>query len=206
MKHLIGLAFFLLAVRLAAQSVDTGFVAGINEHRRVYRQELISETRAPLTAKDTALLDFFAPDPAWRIPARFTATPDAQPFDLYTYSGLTRLYRQYGALQFEFSGQSFTLNIYQNLTLIGRDSSFRDYLFLPFNDATNGETTYGGGRYLDFRFHDIREGILMLDFNKCYNPYCAYSDGYNCPIPPKENHLAIEVKAGERMFRGEKRH
>ncbi len=189
-----------------SQHADSAFVREIAAHRQHYKNEFLSEPRSPLKAPDTAFLNFYPADPAWRIPARVTLSADAKPFDLPTYSGLTRLYRQYATLQFEVAGQAHTLLLYQNLTLISKDSAYRDYLFLPFKDATNGETTYGGGRYLDFRMADIQDGMLIIDFNKCYNPYCAYSDGYNCPIPPRENHLEIEVAAGEKMFRGEKKH
>mgnify|MGYP006303059821 CR=1 FL=1 len=76
-------------------------------------------------------------------------------------------------------------------------------LFIIFADPTNGDTTYGGGRYLDFRLRDIRNGRLAIDFNRAYNPYCAYGDGYQCPIPPPENHLQTRVAAGERTFKEE---
>ena len=72
-----------------------------------------------------------------------------------------------------------------------------DHLFLPFTDNTNGVETYGGGRYIDLK---IPAGnTINIDFNKAYNPYCAYSDKYSCPIPPPENHLDIEIKAGIKL-------
>jgi uncharacterized protein len=77
---------------------------------------------------------------------------------------------------------------------------YADYLFVPFTDATTGNETYGSGRYIDLRLGDIKNNTVLLDFNKCYNPYCAYTSGYNCPIPPKENRLAVAVKAGEKVF------
>lgn len=202
------LSAFLVSASLSAfaQGSDSAFIAEITAHRQHYKDEFISEPRSPLKVRDTAFLDFYAPEPAWRVPARVTLTPDAKPFDLLTYSGVTRLYRQYATLHFEVAGRPYSLNLYQNLTLIMRDTTYRDYLFLPFKDATNGAATYGGGRYLDFHTGDIRDGVLALDFNKAYNPYCAYSDGYNCPIPPRENHLILEVKAGEKAFLGEKKH
>ena len=168
--------------------------------------EFLTEPRSPLSVSDTAFFDFYAPNPAWNIAARVELTPEAPVFDMMTYSGVTRKYRQYAVLSFEAAGQAQTLRLYQNLTLIEKDSSYKDYLFLPFKDLTNGEATYGGGRYLDFRLKDIQNGKLMIDFNKNYNPYCAYSDGYNCPIPPLQNHLNIEVSAGEKNFRKEKKH
>ena len=75
---------------------------------------------------------------------------------------------------------------------------YKNYLFLPFTDETNYNQTFGGGRYLDFEITDIVGNKLILDFNKCYNPYCAYAGGFNCPIPPKENDLKVKIKAGEK--------
>jgi uncharacterized protein (DUF1684 family) len=77
---------------------------------------------------------------------------------------------------------------------------YKNYLFVPFKDMTNGKETYGGGRYLDLETTDIQNDSVILDFNKAYNPYCAYSNGYSCPIPPKENHLAVSIEAGEKTF------
>lgn len=182
---------------------NTAFMAEINAHRQLYKNEFVSEPRSPLTALDTAFLDFYPPDPKWRIMAKVKIIPKAPSFDMLTYSGDRRLYRTFATLRFDMDGRPYTLNLYQNLTLMANDSSYHDYLFLPFKDDTNGMETYGGGRYLDFRIKDIKEGELVLDFNKNYNPYCAYSDGYSCPIPPRENHLNLEVKAGERVFRKE---
>jgi len=73
-------------------------------------------------------------------------------------------------------------------------------LFIPFADVTSGDETYGTGRYIDISTKDIINNTVVIDFNKAYNPYCAYSNGYNCPIPPAENYLAVAIKAGERSF------
>ena len=73
-----------------------------------------------------------------------------------------------------------------------------DYLFLPFKDLTNGKKSYGAGRYLDFKLADLKEPII--DFNLAYNPYCAYNKDFSCPIPPRENHLAIALPAGEKKW------
>ena len=83
------------------------------------------------------------------------------------------------------------------------NAQYKDYLFLPFTDLTSGKETYASGRYLDLKTDEIKNGKVTLDFNKAYNPYCAYVSGvYNCPIPPKENTLGVEVKAGEKLFTG----
>ena len=78
-------------------------------------------------------------------------------------------------------------------------AEYEDYLFLPFTDKTNGDSSYGGGRYLDLK---LPEGdSIIIDFNQAYNPYCAYNDKYSCPVPPKSNNLDIEVLAGVKTFK-----
>ncbi|MBK6929930.1 MAG: DUF1684 domain-containing protein [Saprospirales bacterium] len=195
-----------MAGSLRAQQADSVYLAEIVRHREHYKQEFLTEERSPLTARDTALLDFFPPEPAWHFPARVERTPDAQPFEMPTYSGRTKPFVRYGIVHFQVAGKPCRLALYQNLNL-AQQEAYKDYLFLPFKDHSNGDATYGGGRYLDFRLGDIAaNGTLLLDFNKAYNPWCAYSDGYNCPIPPAENHLQFAVEAGEKQYKGEKKH
>ena len=194
---------------LYAQESGLSFAEEIEQHRQHYKQEFLDEPRSPLSAKDTAYLDFFPADESWKVTALFSPTPDEEVFDMPTYSGKTAQYRKYGTLTFEREGVSYVLCIYQNIRLLSMEK-YQDYLFLPIKDSSNGETTYGGGRYLELTLGDIveRDGqaIMVIDFNKCFNPYCAYSDGYNCPVPPRENHLSIAVNAGEKMFKGKKKH
>lgn len=91
------------------------------------------------------------------------------------------------------------LEVYQSPALMQKEE-LKDYLFIPFNDLTNYETTYAGGRYLDISRKDIKNNQVVIDFNKCYNPYCAYASGYSCPIPPAANKLNAKIEAGEKMF------
>ncbi len=91
------------------------------------------------------------------------------------------------------------LYIYQSEALMQQEK-YKYYLFVPFGDVTSGFTSYGGGRYMDFTFQDIKNNKLSIDFNKAYNPYCAYTAGYNCPIPPKENLLTVAIDAGEKSY------
>ncbi|TNE61007.1 MAG: DUF1684 domain-containing protein [Bacteroidetes bacterium] len=205
MRNILFCLCFLTTGTLEAQTT-ADFVAEINQHRVHYKQEFIDNTRSPLTAQDTALLDFYPPNPTWRITARFERTPDAQPFDMATYSGKTKPFVCYGYATFDIDGEPCKLALYQNLRVIQK-KGYEDSLFLPFKDHSNGDVTYGGGRYLDFRTSDItNDDIITLDFNKAHNPWCAYSDGYNCPVPPAENHLDLPVSAGERNYKGEKKH
>jgi len=137
---------------------------------------------------------FFPINLKYRITAKFQKTENAEPFDLPTSSGKTKPYREFGKATFQLDGKSYTLTLYQSLDLI-RQKKYKDYLFLPFRDATNEKETYGGGKYLDLM---IPKGkTIILDFNKSYHPYCAYNAyDYNCPVVPEENKLPVEIRAG----------
>jgi uncharacterized protein (DUF1684 family) len=106
----------------------------------------------------------------------------------------------YGILTFELKGTTFKLNVYQGKDNL-EDPDYVDYLFLPFLDLTNGETSYGGGRYIDLRIPD--RDSLQIDFNKSYNPLCVYNKKYSCPIVPRDNFLEIEIKAGMKDYKKE---
>jgi uncharacterized protein (DUF1684 family) len=174
----------------------------IMTHRESYKQGFLMDPRSPLQAEDLVHLDFFPADAKGKIEATFILTPDAETFEMPTYSGITRTYRKWGYALFQYDRNQDTLSIYENMTLRS-NPVYKDYLFLPFKDETNGVSTYGGGRYMNMSKADTEDGKIIIDFNKCYNPWCAYSEGYNCPIPPSENHLTFAVEAGERKFLGD---
>ncbi|MEP2992996.1 MAG: DUF1684 domain-containing protein [Gilvibacter sp.] len=142
-------------------------------------------------------LEFYPIDQAYRVTATFKRTPDQKPFKMPTSTDRLPLYVKYGELSFSIKGQQLELVIYKSLSSFD-DPEYKDYLFLPFTDLTSGDGSYGGGRYLDVR---IPEGdTIQLDFNKVYNPYCAYSENYSCPIPPRINDLNIRIEAGVKDF------
>lgn len=137
---------------------------------------------------------FFPINSKYRVTAKFIKTENAKPFELPTSSGKTKSYKEYGKATFELDGKSYTLTLYQSLALI-KQKKYKDHLFLPFRDATNEKETYGGGKYMDLTIP--KGSTIVLDFNKSYQPYCAYNAyDYNCPIVPKENKLPIEIRAG----------
>lgn len=181
------------------------YTAQILEHRRHYKQEFLEDGRSPLTAADTGYLRFYRPDERYRVKAKLTLTPDAKPFDIPTVSGKSKRYRQYGWLSFKINDTAVKLQVLQSLKLMEepRDS---DHLFVPFTDGTTYVETYGGGRYLDLSQKDVENGFIELDFNKCYNPWCAYASGYSCPIPPPENRMPVAIKAGEMNYTGAAAH
>jgi uncharacterized protein (DUF1684 family) len=131
-------------------------------------------------------------------------TPDAQPFDMATHSGKTKKFRQWAELRFAdpiSRGLKFyTLRAIERVNPPPGDTVSRLTLFIPFYDETNSGDTYGGGRYMDVPKAAVNNGRLVVDFNKAYNPYCAFAEGFSCPIPPAENKLTLAVKAGEMVW------
>jgi uncharacterized protein len=148
---------------------------------------------------DRKYIRFYPINEAYRVTAHFQRIVDYKGFDMVTADGAHQKYYKYGLLTFTINGAKAHLYIYQSDDLL-HQAKFQDYLFVPFGDATSGYDSYGGGRYLDFRIGEIKDGTLLMDFNKAYNPYCAYSEGYECPLPPRENILSIPIKAGEMKF------
>src|SRR5262249_329811 len=140
-------------------------------------------------------LEYFDVDAKFVVKAKFEKTLDQQIFMMPTSIGTTRKYFKYGRLTFELDGKALSLNVYQSEASAKNNGT----LFIPFRDLTNGRETYGAGRYLDIRIPSDAEAVL--DFNFAYNPSCAYgSSNFSCTIPPKENFLQIEIKAGEKTF------
>lgn len=164
-------------------------------------EEFSDKEASPLTEEGLASftkLDFFPIDTDYRVSAKLVFHKDSKPFKMPTTSDRLPVYRLYATASFNLKGKACQLEIYQNekLTL---SPEYEDYLFLPFTDNTNGETSYGGGRYIDLRIPEGEE--VIIDFNQAYNPYCAYNKKYSCPIPTKVNHLDMDIKAGVMAYK-----
>ena len=156
--------------------------------------------KSPLMKEDLKQfkgLDFFSINEKYIVEATFIRTKKEKPFGMKTTTSRTPLYKKYGELHFEIDGKALKLNVYQNVDL-NKKPGYEDYLFLPFSDLTCGKESYIGGRYVDMK---IQKGkTWTIDFNKAYNPYCAYNYEYSCPIVPLENDLNIEILAGVKKF------
>jgi len=162
--------------------------------------EKYAEEHEVVKGSDKKRFSFYKPELKYRVVADFRPINDTTAIVMKTTGKADKKFYRYGTLYFTVLTKKLQLTVYQSEQL-KNDPEYDDYLFVPFTDLTSGEGSYAGGRYLDFRMTDIKMGKLRLDFNKAYNPYCAYAKGYNCPIPPRENHLDIEIKAGEKEFK-----
>jgi hypothetical protein len=138
---------------------------------------------------------YYDPDPDWVRAAAIEWIENGDTLTMPTSLGLSKRYVRKAKLKFTSpDGEQGQLTLFT-------PASGDDYGFIPITDATSGAETYGGGRYLDISLPDTDAETIELDFNRVYNPYCAYTDHYNCPIPPRENTLAFRVEAGEKRYK-----
>lgn len=166
---------------------------------RKYQENYI-KTHEVVTGKDKAFLHFFPVNEKYRVKARIEKVPEAPWFKMETSGKEKKTHRVFAIASFMLQDTPVKLHIYQSQQLMGI-KQYADLLFIPFTDRTSGEETYANGRYIDASLTDIKEDSLVIDFNKAYNPYCAYvSNVYNCPMPPPENDLPVMVRAGEMKF------
>jgi uncharacterized protein (DUF1684 family) len=189
------LLFLLSAFTCLAQDHKTQIAA----FREKYKADFLTEKNSPLKKEDLQYLRFYDADSTYRVTAKVELIPAANPFMMPMFIGTAREYLPYAKLKFALKGKAMELTVYRSTSLMAI-TEYNDYLFLPFTDETNGGETYGGGRYIDMREGEFKDGVVVLDFNKTYNPYCAFSSAYSCPKPPDENRLAVAIKAGEKVF------
>lgn len=179
---------------------DNEEIIEILRFQRAMDDEFRNPETSPLRDRDRKNfegLEFYPPDTNYIVRANFARTPDAKPFLMPTTTDRKTEEVVYGIASFELNGKQHELEVYQSLGLLDQ-KEYEDYLFLPFLDETNGEETYGGGRYIDL---SIPEGnVLVIDFNRAYNPYCVYNKKYSCPLVPRQNYLRTSVKAGVKAF------
>ena len=196
MRAIFSLLFLTVAFQNFAQT-DSSF----------YRDEFVSfweeqdahykdKEKSPLEKKARKAFEghrHYDFDLSYVITAGFQRLENGDTVTMKTSADTEKKYIKYAQLHFNIGNGHCHLYAYQSLTL-RETEEYKNYLFIPFKDKTNGSDTYGGGRYLDVLIPEGNQ--LVINFNKAYNPYCAYADGYYCPIPPAENTLNVAIKAG----------
>ncbi len=192
LKIFITLAFVIIFSSLYSQK-------SYNDSLQSYIDGYVKDHEV-VTGDDKKYLRFFPIDENYRVIADFEKPTDNKWFSMETSGHERKIYRVYGSLSFTIHDTLVRLNLYQSQNLL-TDRKYKDYLVLMFTDKTSGYETYEAGRYLDFRLADIRNKKVIIDFNKAYNPYCAYvKNKYNCPIPPGENNLPVAIRVGEKTY------
>ncbi|AZI27594.1 DUF1684 domain-containing protein [Pedobacter sp. G11] len=198
---LLPILFLLFSLNSFAQS----YTEQIAKHRDSYKQDFVKEANSPLKEADLKNLHFYDADSTYKVIADVEIVKNEKIFKMPTYDGTSKEFFRFAKIKFILNSKETVMTLYKNVALAG-NPAFKNLLFLPFTDETNNKETYGGGRYIDLSSTDILNNKVEIDFNKSYNPYCAYSDGYRCPVPPEENDLQLEIKAGEKLYTGEKKH
>jgi uncharacterized protein len=191
---------FSLPVLSQQMGANDSLYNAIVAHREKKNKEM-KEHDSPIPLKQQKRfkgLKYFPVDLSYRVPATLVVTENTSFFKMKTTTTRLPLYRKFGEVHFQLNGTKYVLEVYQNPDL-SKKEGYEDYLFIPFTDMTNGTETYEVGRYLEMRIPAPGEEVV-LDFNLCYNPYCAYNSAYSCPIPPEVNHLPIKVTAGEKKY------
>ena len=188
------LLLLTFAVTSTSFAQNEKYVASITAYQKKYVKEHEVVQKA-----DKKYFRFFPVDEKYNLLCNFEKLNDTIGFTMKTSANTLKEYFKYGKISFMIHDTACQLFVYQSKDLMKVDK-YKEYLFIPFTDLTSGDESYGSGRYLEFYFKDIKNNKIQVDFNKAYNPYCAYATGFRCPIPPKENHLAVAIKAGEKTF------
>lgn len=205
MKHLSILLLFVSALPCLAQTDSLQAASEIAAFQKQLNGEYRNREESPLEPEAFAKFkghDFFPINLDYRVHAKLTVTTATPFFGMKTTTSRMSTERVYGYVAFTLLGKEFRLPVYQSKDLM-QTEEYADYLFFPFTDETNSMQTYGGGRYIDLRIPKEGDDIV-IDFNMAYNPFCAYSSKYSCPLVPAENQMDIEVPVGVRYVGGKK--
>lgn len=188
------ISIFLLLPHLV-MSQQLSYEDSLNRHIKKY----VTDHEVVL-GNDKKLLSFYPVSKDYCVKANFIKSEKSKWFLMDASGPIKQQYRVFGILHFTINNTALQLTVYQSKSLLNSEK-YKEHLFIPFTDKTSGLETYGGGRYIDLNISDIIDNGFTIDFNKAYNPYCAYAAGYSCPIPPKENDLPVSVYAGEKNFK-----
>jgi uncharacterized protein (DUF1684 family) len=162
---------------------------------RAEKDAFMRSSQSPVPADRRSVfppLPYYDVDERFRVPASLNVVRGEDTMEMSTSTGTRRAMRRIGTLAFTLDGQPLTLTAFTEAS----DTTLRR-LFVPFGDPTNKSETYRAGRYLDL--DRTATGLYDLDFNRAYHPFCLFNTSYECPIPPRENHLQVAVRAGERL-------
>jgi len=176
---------------------DESYERMLRKNREQKNKDFKYGATSPLTDEQKQqfrTLNYFEPDETYKVQAILTPLKNDSIFKYLTTTNEIRRFYKYAYLNFSLQDKP------QQLVLLkSAEANTPNYFFLAFKDLTNGTESYEGGRYIDVE--QPKSTTLELDFNKAYNPYCAYNDLFSCPIPPSENQLTVRVLAGERNYK-----
>jgi uncharacterized protein (DUF1684 family) len=184
--------------RSTGDDAPDGYVADLRANREEKDDFFAEHPQSPIPPEHRegfSGLDYFDPDPDARVTASVTAHDDPEPVPMETTAGNEVRYVRIVTFEFELGDGNYELYGYKQ-----RPDDDEEAVFVPFRDKTTGQESYRGGRYLELHPEDeFADGdSVTLDFNLAYTPFCAFSETFSCPLPPEENWLDAEIRAGER--------
>ena len=181
----------ILGIIFYSLSGSESYVDTIKKQRETFLKNLMSENDSPIAAiKDFSGIKYFEADKNFILDADFKAESAGQAMILMTDSTQTEI-KKAGTATFSVDGITFIVNVFDE----------GEYFLFPFRDLTSGKETYGGGRFINIPKDNLKDDKLEIDFNNAHNFYCAYNESFICPIPPKENFINTEIKAGEKKYK-----
>jgi uncharacterized protein (DUF1684 family) len=186
--------------QISSDSINA-YTQSIEKYRTGKNIKLLYTESTPLKPEQQRSfegLNYFPPDIKYLVEGTLVKEEEPETVFMKTSTERAPEYIKYGKVTFRLHGDELSLFAYQSKKLV-EVSPGEAVLFIPFRDATNGKETYRGGRYVDCEIPADGHAV-MLDFNKAYNPYCAYNPQYSCVIPPEENRLDVRIEAGEQVF------
>lgn len=181
---IIGIMFYSL-------SGSESYADTVKKQREKFLQNLMEEKDSPIASlTDFSGIKYFDADKNFIIDADFKAESAGQGMILMTDSSQTEI-KKAGTSTFSVNGKTFSVSVFDE----------GEHFLFPFRDLTSGKETYGGGRFINIPKENLKNDKLEIDFNNAHNFYCAYNESYICPIPPKENFIDAEIRAGEKKYK-----
>ena len=169
------------------------YVDRILEERKETEKFFKNSNDSPFKGKKFMGLNYFPPDISFKTNAIIEKLEKADTVLLKTFDNKEVIYLKFAIAKMKLQGEKIALILFKEI-----NNQNKNNVFLLFNDKTNGNQTYAGGRYIDLSFKNSKR--IEVDFNKSYNPYCEYDIKYTCPIPPKENNIPLKILAGEKKY------
>ncbi len=191
----------LLMLLLITIILTGDYTATVEAFRKQKDTDFKNADKSPFLSrkarKQFVALHYFPVNEQYKVTAKYVPLTAEDTLEFMTSSGKIKLFAQVARLEFTLNGQSLTLPAFQGIEIRKREG-YAKHLFIPFTDETSGTESYGGGRYIDLELPE--SNTLELDFNYAYNPLCAYTSGYSCPIPKPESRLTVRIEAGEKVY------
>lgn len=182
---IIGIVFYSL-------SGSESYADTVKKQRATFEQNLRAEKDSPIAnLKDFSGIKYFDADKKFIIDAEFLAITSSEKGMILMTDSTQSEIEKVGNATFSIDGKSFTVSLFDE----------GEFFLLPFRDLTSGNETYGGGRFINIPKDKLQDNKIEIDFNNAHNFYCAYNESFICPIPPKENFIAVEIRAGEKKYK-----